>query len=341
MNRVHLRLCRAFIYCLGVYACGKTNDDPPGSGAQGGRGAATNSGGDSPAGGKGIAGSDNNGGHAGTSITGESGSGGAGAAAGARSAGGGTGAAAGDQEASDADAGSAGAGVSQCVAQPAGMVAWWPGDGNARDIVGNHDGTLVGGAAFEPGSVAEAFSIDGETGLVDLGSDSLVNGGTGAFTVEFWMFPTRSTPGTYYMPIRIRHETQFLLAFTSDFHVSGQMIAPEFRGQPNQWWIPFTHSSILNKWTHVAATYDGGNKATASSFSILIDGEKLPTGTIDAGSVGGDCNDNAIGGDSGPACGGVFAGFRGLIDEVSLYNRVLGDNEVKSIYDGGSLGKCK
>ena len=44
---------------------------------------------------------------------------------------------------------------------PAGLVHWWPGDGNADDIVGGNHGTLSSGAAFAQGMVGQAFSFDG------------------------------------------------------------------------------------------------------------------------------------------------------------------------------------
>ena len=34
-----------------------------------------------------------------------------------------------------------------CAPTPAGLVSWWPGDGNAKDMVGGNDGTLLNGAS--------------------------------------------------------------------------------------------------------------------------------------------------------------------------------------------------
>jgi hypothetical protein len=31
----------------------------------------------------------------------------------------------------------------QCDPPPSGIVAWWPGEGNANDLVGSNNGTLV------------------------------------------------------------------------------------------------------------------------------------------------------------------------------------------------------
>ena len=42
-----------------------------------------------------------------------------------------------------------------CIQPPAGLVSWWAGDGNANDIVGGNDGTLVNGATFAPGMVGQ------------------------------------------------------------------------------------------------------------------------------------------------------------------------------------------
>ena len=47
-----------------------------------------------------------------------------------------------------------------CVAPPAGLVAWWPGDGNTDDIVGGFDGTLENGAGFAAGLVGQAFDLN-------------------------------------------------------------------------------------------------------------------------------------------------------------------------------------
>ena len=36
----------------------------------------------------------------------------------------------------------------ECFPAPDGLVAWWPGDGNAIDVQGGNDGTLTNGATF-------------------------------------------------------------------------------------------------------------------------------------------------------------------------------------------------
>src|SRR5437868_12150401 len=47
-----------------------------------------------------------------------------------------------------------------CIPPPDGIVAWWPGENDATDAAGSHDGTLKGGAGFTAGEVGQAFAFD-------------------------------------------------------------------------------------------------------------------------------------------------------------------------------------
>src|SRR5881398_3641668 len=51
-----------------------------------------------------------------------------------------------------------------CATPPAGLAAWFPGDGNALDLQGGDSGTLFGGATtvtFVPGKVSQALQFNG------------------------------------------------------------------------------------------------------------------------------------------------------------------------------------
>lgn len=54
------------------------------------------------------------------------------------------------------------------------MVSWWPGDGNANDIIGGNHGTLQNGANFASGMVGQAFSFSGIT--LDPNTDPIAQG---------------------------------------------------------------------------------------------------------------------------------------------------------------------
>jgi hypothetical protein len=75
-----------------------------------------------------------------------------------------------------------------CVEPPAGLVSWWPGDGNTDDVFAGNDGTILGGMGFADGMVGEAFNLDG----VDDGVEVPNTGGVfdvTRFSVAAWVFP--------------------------------------------------------------------------------------------------------------------------------------------------------
>jgi Concanavalin A-like lectin/glucanases superfamily len=75
-----------------------------------------------------------------------------------------------------------------CVQPPAGLASWWPGNGNANDMVGGNDGTLVGGVAFASAEVGQGFSFNGN-GYVSFGTGPAITG-TGPLTVDAWIRTT-------------------------------------------------------------------------------------------------------------------------------------------------------
>ena len=67
-----------------------------------------------------------------------------------------------------------------------------PGNGNANDIIGTNNGTLLGNAtATGTGMVGQAFSLDGVNASVNAGTNSLFDfsGGSADFTIEAWVKP--------------------------------------------------------------------------------------------------------------------------------------------------------
>jgi hypothetical protein len=77
------------------------------------------------------------------------------------------------------------AGVETCVQPPSGLVSWWPGDGNAEDIVDGNDGVLQNGATFADGKVGQASAIPAEP------SSPVI---TGAAALAFRKYRCENTP---------------------------------------------------------------------------------------------------------------------------------------------------
>jgi hypothetical protein len=231
-------------------------------------------------------------------------------------------------------AGQAGA-QGACISPPAGLVSWWPGDGNATEIVGGNDGTLQGGAAFTPGLVGQAFSFDGVDDYVlvpDAAALDLISG----ITIDAWINPAAvQDDGAGIVAKGAGTQEAYGLDIVGN-------ICPRF----------FFRDASLNAyqhgpgcvltpgvWTHVAATYDaatgalkfyvngvemnpGANSAPANTL-IRTNDHELSIGSRQSGSAAYDLN------------------FRGLIDEVEIYNRALTAAEIAAIFNAGSAGKCK
>src|SRR5205823_2630512 len=73
-----------------------------------------------------------------------------------------------------------------CVGPPAGLIAWWPANGTANDIVGTNNGTLQGGTLFATGEVNQAFSLNGSGRYVSVPDSPLWAFGTNDFSIELW-----------------------------------------------------------------------------------------------------------------------------------------------------------
>ena len=76
---------------------------------------------------------------------------------------------------------------------PANLVAWWPANGNAREVINGLDAHLIADASFQPGKVGRAFYFGVGTTEADgawMPSTSTLNlGQYPEFTIEFWVKP--------------------------------------------------------------------------------------------------------------------------------------------------------
>src|SRR5947199_93679 len=83
-------------------------------------------------------------------------------------------------------------GQEECSAPPLGIVRWYPADGDAKSLIGSHDGTLVANATFAPGIVTQAFSFDGAHDFVEAPAGPDLP--TSSITLDAWVYLTSTTP---------------------------------------------------------------------------------------------------------------------------------------------------
>jgi hypothetical protein len=221
------------------------------------------------------------------------------------------------------------AAVSQtgCVPAPSGLIAWWPGDGDADDIVGGHHGTLVNGVTFAPGLVGQAFSFDGVNDFVNVPhAPDLSFGRTSPITVDLWAFRTGTGSVMHLIGKRLLTcgggvEANYQLALNNNSGEGLGFGAACCAGNEVATGIDLP----LNTWTHLAGTFDG------PTYRFYIDGQLVATA---AGLLGPpNTSPLKIGGS------GNCATFAGLIDEVEIYNCTLSDAEIEAIYNANAGGR--
>jgi hypothetical protein len=225
-----------------------------------------------------------------------------------------------------------------CVTPPAGLVAWWPGQGNANDIAGADNGTLSGGASFANGKVGQAFNFDGVNGYVEVASNSNLNPAA-SFSIEGWIYPRQDRLQSIMSKWTDSpaEPNQRSYAFATG---SNEALWFSISDWAHQWDLPFHSFSttnnvfVLNTWSHVAAVYD----QLAGARRIYVNGVKVAERIDPPITVTNSTATVAIGAQS--AGGPATYYFDGLIDELSFYSTALSTAEIQAIYNAGSAGKC-
>ncbi len=225
-----------------------------------------------------------------------------------------------------------------CTPPPAGLVAWWPGEGNALDIAGANNGTLLNGVTFAPGVVGQGFRFDGTNSFMQVPDAPTLK--PTSVTVEAWVWLDPNTPsaGSEVVVFKRNSWTFLFEGYTlvKDHADNGNgtfsdRFAFVVTRNGNQVILRSTTVVQRGVWYHVAGTYDG-NQSTIIVNGVaegsLVAGFPLDYGTLPVciGASG-----------EAPPYQGLLGG---IIDEPSIYNRALSSNEIAAIYNAGAAGKC-
>lgn len=225
-----------------------------------------------------------------------------------------------------------------CTAPPANMVAWWPADGNYKDIIGGHTGSAVGSVPFASGEVSQAFSFSGPgSGYVNIPGSGGLNI-SGRLTLDAWIQLANTAAGTQYYiiqkgPVGSCAGALFTYQLLVDGLSTNNTVEFAIGDGTNVYELHSNTQLAVGTWYHVAAEYDG------SSQIIYINGAQDAVANIGSKALYTNPSDPVQIGYSNGACGVAY--FDGLIDEVELFNRALAASEIQAIYNAGSAGKCK
>lgn len=234
--------------------------------------------------------------------------------------------------------------IPTCVPAPAGLVAWYRGEGNFTDSQNAHPTTFAA-PRYAPGKVGQALEFDGSNEVVIPDAPDL---SFAAFTAEAWVYPT-AVDGD--VDIIMNKEVNGYDTIAFEFGIKGPwsqnvnsiptgnlaVFVGGVNGMPSDYsgWSDGGASVPLNAWSHVVLSYGDGvarvylNGTVVRTFSGLTGTLRTTPGALKIGSR------------SDPIVQ-VFptSRFNGLIDEASLFSRALADAEVSQLFQAGVLGKC-
>ena len=217
---------------------------------------------------------------------------------------------------------------------PAGMVSWWPGDGNASDIVDGNHGTLTGD--FATGMVGQGFSLDGTGDFVLVPNSASLNI-TGDVTVDLWA--KRTSFGAFSFLVSkgggfiggVDVPTAYLLGFNPSDELRASFELADGSG------VDLTGQAVVDDVFHHYAYVRSGN-----NHKLYFDGQVAASGDFNGRPGDTSTLPLTIGSartDSDPT--GFADYFGGVIDEVEIFNHALSSAQIKAIFDAGSAGKRK
>ena len=220
-----------------------------------------------------------------------------------------------------------------------GLVGHWTFDGpdmnatQALDSTANANHGTLSGPTRAIGKVGQALSFDGVDDYINAGSDSSLDNLT-TITISAWIYPTGWGEATWGR-ILVKGNAAGGFFFLSNDATEGVETLNFFQNfsTTDGYWRTPTSSMVLNKWQHVAVTYD--RSSTSNDPILYIDGvSKSVTEISGYTPAGSDLDDSAedlyIG--NTPDNSRTFAG---KIDEVRVYNRILTPEEISIIYNIG------
>jgi len=210
-----------------------------------------------------------------------------------------------------------------CAPVPLGIVGWWRGQSNALDYAGNGPGLLVGNERYGAGNVGQGFAGDGS------GDGVLVTNTTAlqlqTLTLETWV--KRSS------------------ASVISFGTGGNAALVGFG--------PGGYLLYLDSGGHVVFNKLGENPAIISAAAITDTSFHHLAVSVGSGTsllyLDGTNTDSAAFSPDFTFSTGFGIGYRpdngdnsffGILDEVSVYERVLSATEIKAIYNASHVGKC-
>ena len=201
-----------------------------------------------------------------------------------------------------------------------GLVGWWQFNGDTNDVSGSGTNAVLSGQTLVPGQNGKdngAYSFSGTTNMT--ASAAQLPTGSSARTVLAWVYPTQY-PGSGWSMVHSYGSTAARGASSLSISTAGKAT---FNGQSNDFISDITVG--LNGWHLMGYTLND------TQINIIYDD------TSQASTLG----NSPVTAVSANAFIGSYVGatnkFKGNIDDLRVYNRVLSNSEIQAIYAAGAV----
>jgi|TARA_B100001964_G_scaffold108852_1_gene121595 hypothetical protein len=220
-------------------------------------------------------------------------------------------------------------------AADADLVAHWPLDTNAEDVVGGYDGFTGGGVVFGAEGAADhsgsAAEFNGSSSTITVPYSAALN--PDSFTVAMWA--NADSTGGFASAITSRDD--------DGGSVNGYIIYNDSAGRWNFWtggggpsgsWPQLPGPPVqIGSWTHLAISYDAGSRTMRLHVNGALEQSASGAGLYSPN--GSQAEDLHLG--SGADNGRQFY-FDGLLDDVGLWDEALTTAQIQEVMNRGIPG---
>jgi len=232
-----------------------------------------------------------------------------------------------------------------CTTTPAGLISWWPADGNTGDVMGINPFSFAS-LSYVTGKVDRAFSFFGSANYWGQVSDSAsLNFGSNAdFTIEAWIKPAPTNAVFANVPMIEKRTVvgQSGAGYSLSLH-TGRLafwmgttpLNPEATTNASMF-VSSGPNLRDGLWHHVAVAID---RTATNGGRLFVDGQNVLT--FDPTPFRGSLINPSAMRIGRPTSALSNSSYAGLMDELAIYNRALSAAEILAIRNAGAAGRCK
>jgi len=223
--------------------------------------------------------------------------------------------------------------VLACIVPPSDMISWWTGDMDASDHLSLNNGALQNGVSVQAGKVENSLYFDGVDDYVRVANGPSLTPSTNEFTYDFWLKTENGVLGENALIYKDKEYSVWTQGENIIFEVVHPILGVK-RIHSQDYTFPY------DQWNFIAVTYNGADE----EMKIFVNGEFVPTlvtlnntyGAFPSSIISTSADVNFGMKEIDPS-----TAFKGYMDEIEYFDRVLSASELEEIYISNADGKCK